>query len=87
VREALTAERRSTALPRPGLVSQEPLDLGGELVAGRDALLTDHPLEPLDVGARVFVGSDGLVEALALGRGLVGERGYVPYSSRPRKLC
>src|SRR5512133_3353793 len=59
---------------RAALAPQEPFDLGGELVAGRQALLLSrHPLEPGDVGARVVVRRDRRVEPLALAERVLGQ--------------
>ena len=63
------------------LPAQEPLDLGGELVAARDLLL-GRLLEPVEDLADVVVGLDRRVEPQTLRLGLVLERARA--RARPR---
>ena len=44
-------------------IAQEPLDVGDEVVAGREALLVDHRLEALDVRPGRLLERGGGVEA------------------------
>ncbi len=68
----LSSEGALTARGAP--IAQEPLDLGDQLVAGRQALLVDHRLEPLDVRPGRLVGAGRQVEPRAQLAGLLLER-------------
>src|SRR4051794_21321846 len=60
----LPLERSAALCPLSALVAQEALDVGDEVIAGRQPLLVVHRLEPLDVAPRRIVRGSGRIEPL-----------------------
>lgn len=56
------SQRSAPLRALPALVTQESLDIGDQVVAGRQALLVVHRLQPLDVRPRRLVQARGGIE-------------------------
>src|SRR4051794_34262378 len=69
----LPVERSAALRALSALVPQEPLDVGDEVVAGRQPLLVVHRLEALDVAPRRVVRRSGRIEALPKLPRLIGQ--------------